>query len=134
MSRVTTFIYGTLIVLVALDAMIFGFVPSIALPLAVIVLGALVLFTPILRPGPGGSILLKRTLSNWLRRWVFGAVMVLMGIASTGIVPSLSGSNYTALGYLTLDTFIGQLILLIIGAIYFLAAFARTRQINVASF
>ena len=132
MSRVTTFIYGILIVLAALDAMIFGFVPSIALPLAVIVLGALVLFTPILSPGPGGTII--RTSSNWLRRWVFGAVMVLMGIASTGIVPSLSGSNYTALGYLTLDTFIGQLILLIIGAIYFLAAFARTRQINVASF
>ena len=132
MSRVTTIIYGALLVLAALDAMIFGFVPPTALPLLVIVLGVLVFFTPILGRGPGGTAI--SPLFNWLRRWIFGAVIIIMGITSIGFVPFLSGANYTALGYLSLDIFLGQLILLIIGIIYFLAAFARTRQINVSSF
>ena len=53
MGKVTTLFYGALIVLAALDAMLFGFVPSNILPIAVIILGAMVLFTPITLMGPG---------------------------------------------------------------------------------
>ena len=126
MGKVTTLFYGALIVFAALDAMLFGIMPSNILPIAVIILGAMVLFTPITLMGPGRTKI--GAPFQWIRQWVFGAVMVIMGIVSTGFVPLLSGSDYTALGYLTLDTLWGQLILLIIGVIYFFAAFKRTRQ------
>jgi hypothetical protein len=133
MSRVTTFLYGALLVLAALDAMIFGFVPPVALPLIVVILGVLVFFTPILRTGLGATGI--GSPFNLIRRWVFGAVLVILGLASSDLLGSfLDFGGFNIFGYLTLDDFMGQLVLLLIGVIYFLAAFARTRQINVSSF
>lgn len=133
MGKVTALFYGALIVFVALDAMLFGFVPSNVLPIAVIIIGVLVLFTPIHTWGPGGTKI--GAPFQWLRRWVFGAAMIIIGAASSGLLGNfLDVGGISVFGYLTLDSFMGQLVLLIIGAIYFLASFARTRKTQVASF
>ncbi|MEK6897258.1 MAG: hypothetical protein AABW93_01870 [Nanoarchaeota archaeon] len=131
MGKITTFLYGALIVFAALDAMFLGFVPSNVLPIAVIILGVLVLFTPIVTRGIRGSI---GAPFQWLRRWIFGAVMIIIGAASSGFIGSGFLERFNILGSFTLDTFVGQIVLLLIGIIYFLATFARTRQINAASY
>ena len=128
MSRVTAFIYGALIVLVAIDAMLFGFIPGDFIGIVVIALGILVLFTPLL---PYGA----RAPFQWFRRWFFGAVMIILGFREMGVSFGFEFiEKINVLGALTLDTFVGKLILLIIGAIYFLAAFARTRNMQMPSY
>ena len=65
----------------------------------------------------------------------FGAVLVVLGLASSDLLgDSLDFGGIRIFGYLTIDNFMGQLVLILIGVIYFLAAFARARQINVSSF
>ncbi len=112
MGKVVNWIYGTLLILIALDAMFIGYLSQdLFLPVAVIIMGALILFTPMY----GGSI------GQVLRRWVFGIVVVLMGIASFFQGDILRFD----LSYLTVSSLSGQAILILIGIIYF---FGGTRE------
>ena len=130
MGKITTLFYGALIVFVALDAMILGYVPSNVLPIAVMILGVLVLFTPIVTRGIQGKI---GAPFQWLRRWIFGAAIIIIGAASSEFLSGFLG-RFGLLESFTLDAFVGQIVLLLIGAIYFLAAFARSRKMQAASF
>ena len=131
MGKITTLFYGALIVFVALDAMILGYVPSNVLPIAVIILGVLVLFTPIVTRGIQGTV---GAPFQWLRRWIFGVAIIILGTASSEFIGAGFLGRFDILGSFTLDTLVGQLVLLLIGIIYFLAAFARTRKMQAASF
>lgn len=117
MARVMNWIYGLALIYLALDGFILKVLPENYLPVAVIIVGALILFTPI------GSLRARPTISAKIRRFVFGAAVVLMGVASTGIL-----GEFNILGSLTINSFYGQLILLIIGVIYLFAGTKRGDQ------
>jgi hypothetical protein len=128
MSKVTTLIYGSLLIAIVIATWT-GVFPDTLLPIAVIAMGALILFTPMVsaRGVLAGQI---RPRFQWIRQYVFGAYLVLSGLNS--FVDILS--NFPWMARTSIYTFSGQLIILGIGAIYFLAAFSKTRQINVASY
>ena len=80
MGRFVSLIYGLIIVFLALDAMIFGIISTDFLPLVVIAMGIIVLFTPFqssrdryerVYQGIPGPIFQR------FRRWFFGIFMVL---------------------------------------------------------
>ena len=99
--------------------------------LALIVLGVIVLLTPVVtHPHPTDPLYrgTPRAPFQWIRRWVFGAAMVLMGVAS------FVGAIGEQLPFFTIYSSTGPLILLGIGAIYFLSAFAKTRRVFSASY
>lgn len=135
MSRVTTFIYGLVIAFVALDAMIFGIIPAALLPFVLMVLGVMIFLTPIVSMpaynGPGGRFVSSGKIGpryQWLRRYVFGIYIVAVGVLS------LLGFAGQYVQEITIYTLPGQLILLLIGVIYFLATFGKTRNIQIASY
>ena len=117
LSRVMNWIYGLALIYLALDGLYLRMLPGESLPVAVIIIGALILFTPI------GSPRARPTLSAKIRRFVFGAAVVLMGVASTGVL-----GKFNIFGNLTIDSFYGQLILLIFGVIYLFAGTKRGDQ------
>ena len=112
------YFYGLAAILFALDGMWFGILGEILLPLFVLILGVLIMFTPM------GGQYTKPTLSQQVRRWFFGAFIVIIGL-----VPLIQ--NYTGpfivsgwielLHWVSIEVFSGQLILLLIGVIYFFA-------------
>ena len=110
MARVMNWIYGIALILVALDAMFFGFLPADMSPIIVIILGALILLTPI------SSNPYTPAKLGWLRQYVFGAALVIMGVASSGWLTGL-----VWLEGATIETWAGQAILIVIGLIYLFA-------------
>jgi len=130
MGRLVNFIYGGLIIAVVITTWL-GIFPQVFLPFVVIILGGLILFTPVDTPSAMHPLAPRtpRGPFQWLRRYVFGAYMVLAGVMS--YVDILS--NFPWLARTSIYTFSGQLILLGIGAIYFLSAFSRTRRMVMAS-
>ena len=129
MGRGTSIIFGILLVLVAIDTMITHIIPLTFLPFAVIVLGVLVLMTPLVSPNlvQGREVLSPRAPFQFIRRWIFGLVIVVMGL-----VPLISALE-TQLPYLSVDSTLGDFILLGIGAVYLLASFAKTRNVEIAT-
>jgi len=123
-------IYGSLLALAGLDALFLGYINNeFYLGLFVMFLGLLILLNSISTPYDSPT----RKFSNSVRRWFFGALLILLGIEAT-----LGGAGFISqiplLGALTLDQWGGKLLLLIIGAIYFFSAFTKTRNINLASY
>ena len=107
MVRVMNWIYGIVLILVALDAMFIGLLPVDMLPIIVIILGALILFTPL------------NAKLVWKRRRDFGAALIIIGVKSSGWLVGL-----VWLEGATVETWGGQAILIVIGLIYL---FAGTR-------
>ncbi len=136
MSKWVSRIYGILIILVALDAMIFGILPQALLPFIVILLGILIFFTPIGGPnnpqmpgyGQNYSPYSRESIVAKIRRRVFGVYMVLAGILSfTGLL------NFPFGAYASVYIFSGQLIILLIGVISLLTSFGKTRNMQISS-
>lgn len=119
MARIMNWIYGVALILIAFDAMWFGIIPVEFLPVGAIIIGVLILFTPI------GSGFGRPTLAATIRRVVFGIVVALMGLLSYNIW----GLDFLAewFPYFTINSTIGQIILILIGVIYL---FAGTRAGN----
>ena len=69
-----------------------------------------------------------------IRRWVFGIILVLMGLL--GVLSDVFDTAFfeTYVGALTAGTVVGGIVLILIGLVYFVAAFSRTRSMTVASF
>lgn len=129
MGRITNFVYGALIAFVALDAMFLHILPESLTPFAVILLGVLVLLTPIasIKRLQGQYVLSPRAPFQLIRRWIFGLFLVFMGIVS------FVGSLESSFPYVAVSSASGQLILLGIGVIYFFAAFARMRNVEMST-
>ena len=130
MSKLITFIYGLLIVLVPISAWL-GFFSEF-LPYILILLGAVVFFTPIISHARGVPPLAPNRqrvgLVNFIRRRIFGLYLFFVGIISaTGIFEEWTAN-------ISVYSTSGQLILLVIGLIYFVASFSRTRTMKVASY
>jgi len=112
------YIYGGLAILFALDALLFGILPKQFLQIGVIILGALILFTPM------GGLRTKPTLAQQIRRFVFGIFIVIIG--AVPFIQNYSGSFVIGgwievLHWASIEVWLGQLILLLIGVIYFFA-------------
>src|SRR3989344_4130662 len=135
MGRVVSIIYGIILIVLSLVLMFaedtaFG-IPSIFFPAFVVVMGILILLTPMetdarrLRNLAMGT---PRPAFRWLRRWVFGFFIVI-----SGALPFLQEyiGDFPWGARLSSETFSGQLILLAVGAVYLLASFARTRNIQI---
>ena len=130
MGAVVSGIYGVIIAFLALDAMIFGIISTGFLPLVIIVMGVLVLFTPLQSTRDLYTRQTTGTPGFWfqrLRRLVFGIFMILQCLIPYGQSLGLD-FLYTYGARASIETFTGQIILLAIGAIYLLASFARTRR------
>ena len=134
MGRFVNFVYGGIIIAIAVIGLFFerldfisGVIPSWSFPIIVILMGVMVLITPI-DPTPYG-VAAPRRFFQIVRRWIFGLYMVLVGIMSWV-------DEYTFFPYLantSVYSLFGQIILLAIGAIYILAAFDTTRGMNISS-
>jgi len=122
------FIYGGLLIAVVITTWLSLF-PKTFLPAIVGILGVLILFTPMISGGRG-VIPAAGPRFQWLRRYVFGIYLIISSIMSYVDIYS----NFPWLARTSIYTFSGQLILLGIGAIYFLAAFEKTRRINIQTY
>jgi hypothetical protein len=122
--RLINWIYGIAIILVALDAMLFGLIPSNLLGFIVALLGVLVVTTKLssgrayLHQGiPVMPLGVPRPRFQWLRRWFFGIFMIVSGVLSiVGIA-----TEFLELQAITIYSLSGQLILIGIGLIYLFA-------------
>ena len=128
------FVYGGLLVAIVVLAWI-GIFPLPFLPVVVIALGALIFITPIdstpAVQGAGGRYVstTPRPFFQKVRQYFFGAYLILAGLASyVDIYTTFPWATNTSVYSLP-----GQIILLLIGAIYFLSAFGKTRAINISS-
>ncbi len=107
---ILNWIYGGVIIFLALDAWFLHFLPSQFSPVAVGIMGVLILFT---------SMGQFPTASQNIRRFVFGIALVLLG---GGSLLSIWYENFPLFTTFSLP---GQLILILIGIIYF---FGGTRR------
>ena len=106
-------IYGIALIYLALDAFILGILPKEFLPFAVIIVGAMILFTPVSSSGT-----IRPSFFRQLRRLVLGIAVVFMGVISQF---EIFASVATIFPYFTLSSLIGQIILFLIGLIFLLA-------------
>jgi len=114
-------IYGIAAILLALDAM-FSHILGQLLPVLVVALGVLILLTPM-----GGGPMGYQTTSQKIRRYVFGIFIGIIGLVPiiqnyTGsfYIPVVSGS-IEILPWASVEVWTGQVILILIGVIYFFA-------------
>ncbi len=113
--------YGSVIIFLALDAWFLHILPDQLSPVAVVIMGVLVFLTPL--RGQFGQP------AHWtqkVRQYLFGAVIVVIGVSS--LFPSLWIIGYENLPLFTTYSLFGQLILLAIGALYFFATSPRARM------
>lgn len=127
MGRATGFIYSAITIYLALDLLFIHFIPELFVPISVIVVGVITLLTPGVRFTQGVSI----PRFQFLTRWVFGLLMIVMGLITvlSQFTPSLSSNNL----FIILSNLVslyygnGQFILLAIGIVSLVADFTRTR-------
>ena len=124
MARIMNWIYGLALIYLALEAFTTGIsiIPEEFLPFAVIIMGALILFTPISSPYTPPTFTAK------IRRWVFGIAVVAMGVLSFNI----GGFALYNLSGLTIYSLYGQALLALIGVIYLFAG-TRTGSMQIRS-
>ena len=111
-------LYGGLAILLALNAMFFEILTGLYLQIAVIILGVLILATSM------GGPRVRPTTAQQIRRFVFGGFIVLIG--AVPLIQTYTGSFVIAgwievLHWVSIEVFSGQIILLLIGIIYFFA-------------
>jgi len=124
MGKVINFIYGGILLFLAIDISFTKFIPIDLAPFAVAGMGIVILLTPI--GSPVGSFA-PRSPFNWARRWIFGFALVLIGLSD--FIPG----NFTFLNSISTNSIAGIFALVIFGAIYLVSAFGRTRNIQVGS-
>jgi len=129
MGKVINFVYGAILLWLSLESL--GWLswltifPQAFVPYAVLLMGVAVMATPIGKATHIGVD--PRPPFNFIRRYLFGAALILIGLASSiGAVASL-------VPLLVIGTSSGSLILLAISVIYFLSALTRTRGIAIGS-
>ena len=116
------YIYGIAAILLALDAMTYNILGQLLLEVFVVILGVLILLTPM------GGQYTKPTLSQQARRFIFGVFIVIIGLVP--LIQTWSGPFVIArfveiLHWASIEIWSGQLILLLIGVIYFFAGTKR---------
>lgn len=134
MGRLVNWIYGGVIIYLSLDALWLHIIPNTFLSILVALMGALILFTPIDNPHGALNINNPRPRFQFIRRWVFGIFFVLIGLLSIEIFYNLLPYPFGAFLFnITLNSSSGPLLMLVIGVIYFLASFARTRRMQIST-
>jgi hypothetical protein len=134
-ARVVSWVYT--LILVALASEIVGwtsFLPDEFLPYLVLLMGVVIMGTNISgsRVSVNGQMGVH-TFPSWVvfvRRWLFGFVLVLMGLASA--IPSIQ-NTFIASSLITTDSRSGALILCGIALIYLLSNFTRPRMAQMSS-
>jgi hypothetical protein len=130
MGRAVSIIYGAILIWLAIEAFFDGgAIPNEFLPFAVLIMGFVILFTPISRAGLPLGFAPQRRGVDMVRRWLFGIALVLMGLGSFENVINFA----PFLQNLAVGSTSGALILGLIAVVYFLSSFARTRNIQVAA-
>jgi len=123
-------IYGAILIYLAAEAL--GWInvlPKEFLPYAILLMGVVVILTHRSRKHPGlpYGYTPQRSAVYYVRRYVFGIILLWIGVAS----------SVSAVGDLTplllIGTRSGSLILAAIAVIYFLSAFERTRVLAAGS-
>ncbi|MBS3086944.1 hypothetical protein J4422_04575 [Candidatus Pacearchaeota archaeon] len=134
MGRVVNIVYGLILLYLAVEALGWlNYFPKELLPYAVLLMGLAIFFTPIARtiatgmPRTGGPMWPQRSIVDFIRRRIFGLALFWIGVASAvSIVGDLTP-------LLLIETSSGSIILAAIAAIYFLSAFAPTRNVQIRS-
>ena len=142
MGRVWSFIYGGVLLVLSIASFfpetVGFFLPNALLPWLILGMGVLILFTrldagPTARDCMGRAVAANRSGFRWIRRFVFGTVLVLMGVFdiwfSIASVPGLEDvfSQFAA------GTTGSGIVLLLFSVVYFLSAFHKTRNVVVSS-
>jgi len=130
MVRGTNIVFGIILVLLGIEALWADFISNEVLSGLVFLMGVAILWTKIsLSPtGFGGHVGAPghpKEGYQFLRRWIFGAILVIMGL---GYFYDPTGDW---LSPILVDTLIGGLILIVFGVIYWLAASKRARNIQI---
>ena len=116
------YLYGIAAILLGLDAWLFEILPSLFLQALVVALGVVILLTPM------GGQYTKPSWSQQVRRFVFGAFIVLIGLVpliQTYTGPFIISGWIEVLHWASIETLSGQLLLIFIGVIYFFAGTKR---------
>jgi hypothetical protein len=132
MARAVNWVYAGILLALAIDSILLHLFPAEFLPYAVLLMGVVILFTPINNKfkDPATGRVLKAPISAWAnfsRRFIFGIILIFLGVASTGII-----GDWGEL--VVVGTFGGSLVFLAIAAIYVLALFKKTRTMQIASY
>jgi len=136
MGRLVNWIYGGVLIFLAVDALWIPIIPrGTFLAFLVLAMGVVVMMTP-LGPGPGyggvGYVPASRPRLQFLRRWFFGAFLVLMGLISIPIIFGIIPYPIGAFLYnISLNSFTGPLLMALIGLIYMLAGSERARGMEI---
>lgn len=131
MSKWISRLYGLILLYLAVEALWDIVLPNEFLPYAVLLMGVVILFTPLERDPT--EFVQQSKLVHFVRKFVFGTVLFWMGASSAiSMINSSSGiGNLTPL--LLIGTRSGSLILAAIAAIYFLSSFAGSRSAHIGS-
>ena len=120
MARIVNLVYSGLIIWFALEALFLPIIPDSFLSYLVIVLGALILFTPV------GGPYTRTNLTQKLTRFVSGIFLVVSGILS------VVGEIGQYVPQITLYSTAGPIIMILIGIIYFLSG-TKTGKIEISA-
>ncbi len=132
MGRAINWVYGIILLYIAAEALNWlNFVPKEFLPYAVLLMGVVIMATRIAPTNiPGYRVHTLASPVIFFRRWVFGAVLFIMGLAT--LVPWFQ-DTWIASSLLVVGTRSGSLILAAVAVIYFLSTFAQARMQQVTS-
>ena len=124
MGRFVSLIYGLILFYLALEALWLDYLPNEFLPYAVILMGFAVMATPITSRSPvavGGPVSYAvNPIVILFRRWIFGALLILMGLVTT--IPWFQ-DKIGFFSYITTESILGSIIIASIAIIYFLSVF-----------
>lgn len=118
MGRVVNWVYGLVLIFLALDAWKLGFLPFEFLPVAVLIMGALIMITKL-----GDTSYPNKPVVTTVIRFVLGAALIIMGIFSYVDILGLSGIY-------NVYTLAGQAIIVGIAIIYLFSGTPRS-QMNI---
>ena len=121
MGRAINFVYGGVLVYLALDVLFLHLIPEGFAQYLLIAMGVLILLTP------AGVAGIPTPLIQQLRKWGFGIFVLAMGVLSA------FGQLGQYIPQITMYSTTGPWILLAIGGIYFLSAFQKYAGMRMAT-
>ena len=142
MGKVMGILYGIVLIYLAADALFLGFIPSdLFRAVVAIFIGVLIMLTHHssvrgnIRDAQRTAVYGRKNVGffQWIRRWIFGGAVILVGVISLVMDSGSLPRSMESLSVISLESWLGQLIIVAIGAIYLLSSFDKTRGIEMPS-
>jgi len=140
MGKIANFIFGGILILLGINSCVMSFYGYLPIEIATFIVGGvgvLIIMTPLTNMAAvnqGGRFTSQGTIGsnyNWIRRYVFGAFLIVSGFVAfiEQVFPALVPYTHQ----IAYGSFASGLLVAFIGAIYIVASFPSARRINVGT-